>query len=71
LAEPKPWTVEFSSATSINPATLEISCEEERYPAEPKPWTVEVRLAVEMMPVTEKLFARIPAVVETNDRVLT
>jgi hypothetical protein len=63
--------VELSSATSINPATLEISCEEEIYPAEPKPWTVEVRFAVESTPVIDTLFARIPAVVETKDNVLT
>jgi hypothetical protein len=43
---------------------------DEIYPEVPKPCTVDVRFAVEMTPVTETL-ARIPAVVDTNDSVLT
>jgi hypothetical protein len=41
-----------------------------RYPAVPRPVTVEVRFAVERTPPIE-IFAMIPAVVETNDKLLT
>jgi hypothetical protein len=41
-----------------------------RYPAVPRPATVEVRFAVERTPPIE-ILAMIPAVVETNDKVLT